>query len=101
MLFYFDKIPVEECKCLLAHLASLGVEDTKPIQYTEVINTSAVNDAHACLFKAYVKDQECKAAATKNFGGAISLHQLQSGLQITLAACNKHKLGLVNIILWK
>jgi hypothetical protein len=92
---------VDKHKCLLAHLASRGVEDNKPIQDAEDINTSATNDAHACLCKAYVEDQERKAAATKNLGGAIPPHQLQPGLQITLAACNKHELGSVNVILWK
>jgi hypothetical protein len=47
LLFYFDKIPVDKCKCLLAHLASLSLEDTEPIQDTDDINTSATNDAQS------------------------------------------------------
>ncbi len=92
---------MNKCKRLLAYLASLGVEDTTPNQDTEKINTSVNNNAHAHLFKANVEDQESKAAAAKNFGGAIPSHQPQLGLQITLAARNEHKLGPVNVILWK
>jgi hypothetical protein len=51
LLFYFDKIPVDKYKCLLAHLTSLSAEDTKPIQDTDDINTSATNDAQKHMWR--------------------------------------------------
>ncbi len=56
LLFYFDKILVEECRHVLAHLGSLGVEDTNPNQGTAKVNPSANDNTQACLLKAYVED---------------------------------------------
>ncbi len=48
----------------------------------------------ASLYDDYIEAQ-CKQALTKKYGKKIPCHQLQSGLQITLASCSNKDLGKV------
>ncbi len=54
----------------------------------------------ASLYDDYIEVQR-KQALTKKYGGKIPSHQLQSGLQITLASRSDRDLGKVKVVLRK
>ncbi len=54
----------------------------------------------ASLYDEYIEAQ-CKKAHTKKYEGKIPSHQLESGLQITLASRSDRDLGEVKVLLRK
>jgi hypothetical protein len=109
MLKFFDLLPegaqeeILKNLCRNAELNKDGEEDFA------VDTTSTVKDYRsamegksegekASLYDDYIEAQ-CKKALTKKYGGKIPSHQLQSGLQITLASHSDKDLGKVKVIL--
>ncbi len=78
--------------------------DTKPKNLSFEETRSAMEEQSdtekACLINNYIETQH-KKALTKRYVGKIPSHQLQSGLQITLASCKEKGLGEVKVILCK
>jgi hypothetical protein len=106
MLKFFDCLSESACEEVLKNLCRTGGEgrDTKPKNLSFEETRSAMEDQSvmekARLYEDYMETQ-CKKACAKRYVGKISSHQLQLGLQITLASCNKKDLGEVKVILRK
>ncbi len=103
MLKFFDCLSESAHKEVLKNLCRTGGEgrDTKPknlsLEETRSAMEEQSNTEKACLYNNYMKTQRKKALA-KRYVGKIPSHQLQLGLQITLASCNKKDLGEVKVI---
>ncbi len=111
MLKFFDLLPEgtrEEILKNLCRIAELNKDDEEDFA---VDTKSTVEDYRsamegksegekASLYDDYIEAQR-KKALTKKYGRKIPSHQLQSGLQITLASRSDKDLGEVKVILHK
>jgi hypothetical protein len=106
MLKFFDCLPESAHEEVLENLCRTGGEgrDMKPKNLSFEETLSAMEEQSdmekARLYDNYMETQHKKALA-KRYVGKIPSHQLQLGLQITLASCNKKDLGEVKVILCK
>jgi hypothetical protein len=106
MLKFFDFLSESAREEVLKNLCRTGGKgrDMKPKNLSFEETRSAMeeqsNTEKAHLYNDYMETQ-CKKALAKRYVGTISSHQLQSGLQITLASRNKKNLGEVKVILSK
>jgi hypothetical protein len=106
MLKLFDCLSESTREEVLKNLRRTGGEghDTKPKNLSFEETRSAMEEQSdmekARLYNDYMETQ-CKKALTKRYVGKIPSHQLQSGLQITLASCKEKDLGEVKVILRK
>ncbi len=103
MLKFFDCLSESARKEVLKNLRRTGGEgpDTKQKNLsfgeTRSVMEEQSNMEKARLYDDYMETQ-CKKALAKRYVGKIPSHQLQSGLQITLASCNKKDLSEVKVI---
>jgi hypothetical protein len=106
MLKFFDCLSESAREEVLKNLCRTGGEgrDTKPKNLSFEETCSAMEEQSvmekARLYDDYMETQ-CEKACAKRYVGKIPSHQLQLGLQITLASCKKKDLGEVKVILRK
>ena len=114
MLKFFDLLPEGAQEEILKNLCRNATEFTKDEDEEEelpVDTKSTVNDYNSAmvgksdgekvsLYDEYIEAQR-KKAHTKKYEGKIPSHQLESGLQITLASRSDRDLGEVKVVLCK
>jgi hypothetical protein len=106
MLEFFDCLSESAREEVLENLRRTGGEgrDTKPKNLSFEETRSAMEEQSDMekvrLYDDYM-ETKCKKALAKRYVGKIPSHQLQSGLQITLASRNEKDLGEVKVILCK